>query len=106
MGSFATKGGYFLAENPYQFDHAFFGITPLEAQSMDPAQRKLLEVAYEAFESAGARLEGVAGSRTGCYIGNYASDHRISQLRDIDNPLPYSEVRAISLFFWDLMVGF
>lgn len=56
---------------------------------MDVAQRKLLEVVYEAFESAGETLETVNGSRTGVFVGHMASDHLIIQSRDPDDPRPY-----------------
>lgn len=36
-----------------EFDHQFFGMTPREAELMDPQQRKFLEVAHEALELAG-----------------------------------------------------
>lgn len=35
------------------FDAPFFSITAKDAAAMDPMQRKLLEVAYEAFENGG-----------------------------------------------------
>lgn len=57
---------------------------------MDPAQRKLLEVTFEAFENAGAPLERVSGSRTGVYVGNFNADHQAMQFRDPDHPLPYA----------------
>lgn len=39
-----------------QFDANFFGIYPKEVLTLDPAQRKFLEVMYEALESAGTPL--------------------------------------------------
>ena len=52
-GSFNTRGGNFLCEDPKLFDNSFFGISPSETATMDPAQRKVLEVVFEAFENAG-----------------------------------------------------
>jgi len=46
----------------------------MEATSMDPQQRKLLEVVYECFESAGKTLEDVSGSETACYVGCFKDD--------------------------------
>ncbi|KAL8704809.1 MAG: hypothetical protein Q9201_002041 [Fulgogasparrea decipioides] len=88
-GSIFTKGGYFLKEDPKLFDHSFFGITPVEAMTMDPAQRKLLEVTYEAFENAGEPWDTFSGSNTGVFVGNFNYDHQLMQVRDADHPLPY-----------------
>ena len=88
-GSMFTKGGYFLKEDPKQFDHTFFGITPLETMTMDPAQRKLLEVTYEAFENAGESWDSFSASYTGVFVGNFNYDHQLMQVRDADHPLPY-----------------
>ncbi len=57
---------------------------------MDPAQRKLLEVVYEAFESAGVPLHKLAGSKTGCFVGNFNYDHQLMHYRDAECPEPYS----------------
>ncbi|KAL8790242.1 MAG: hypothetical protein Q9195_006465 [Heterodermia aff. obscurata] len=89
-GSFYTRGGCFLQSDPRNFDHTFFGINPQEATSIDPAQRKLLEAVYEAFESAGAPLEKISGSRTGCFVGNFNYDHQLMQYRDAEYPEPYA----------------
>ena len=75
-------GGYFLQEDPRNFDPEFFGINPLEATQMDPQQRKLLEVVFEAFESAGAALEDVSGANVGCYVGNFTYDFPAMQSKD------------------------
>lgn len=88
-GSFYTRGGCFLGLDPYEFDHTFYGINPQEATTMDPAQRKLLETVFEAFEAAGAPLEKIAGSNTGCFVGNFNRDHSMTQYRDVEFPQPY-----------------
>lgn len=73
-GSFAVKGGYFLRETLKEFDPTFFGVTPIEAMWMDPQQRKLLEVVYETFESAGVSLQEVAGSHTAVFVASFTAD--------------------------------
>ena len=52
-----------------EFDYHFFRIPPKEAKLMDPAQRKLLENAFHAFEDAGCSEKKLKGSRTGVYVG-------------------------------------
>jgi acyl transferase domain-containing protein len=62
--------GNFL-KDPEAFDHKFFKKSSREALAWDPQQRILLEVVYEALESAG--YFGVSATREtldyGCYIG-------------------------------------
>lgn len=83
-GSMNTKGGYFLDEDIRQFDNGFFGINNLEATFMDPQQRKLLEVCYECFESAGATLESLSSANVGCYVGNFTIDYITMQAKDAE----------------------
>ncbi|KAF9884961.1 hypothetical protein FE257_000871 [Aspergillus nanangensis] len=73
-GSFSVLGGYFLEDTLQEFDPTFFNVTPIEAMWMDPQQRKLLEVVYEAFESAGVTLPQLAGSSTGVFVASFTSD--------------------------------
>lgn len=40
----STQGGFLVEEDARLFDNAFFGITAREVETMDPSQRKLLEV--------------------------------------------------------------
>ena len=56
------------------FDAAFFGISPLEAQVMDPQQRVFLELAYHALENAGydpSRYKGLIGVYAGIGDNHY-----------------------------------
>ncbi|KAI4130694.1 MAG: hypothetical protein LQ338_001595 [Usnochroma carphineum] len=73
-GSFNVQGGYFLNDSLKGFDPGLFGITPIEAVWMDPSQRKMLEVVYEAFESAGVTLSQVSGTRTACFVACFTAD--------------------------------
>jgi acyl transferase domain-containing protein/NADPH:quinone reductase-like Zn-dependent oxidoreductase len=90
-GSVNTRGGYFLSHDDHlrQFDPSFFGISPLEASSMDPQQRKLLEVVYESVENAGATLEELSGSKTSCFVGCFTNDMRRMTSRDLEFGAPY-----------------
>ena len=73
-GSFGVLGGYFLEDDLSEFDPGLFGITPIEAMWMDPQQRKLLEVVYEALESGGVPLEKISGTRTAVFAASFTSD--------------------------------
>ena len=52
---------------------------------MDPQQRMLIEVAYEALESAGLPIPKVAGTRTGVYIGIFSHDYYEMLRKDPEN---------------------
>ncbi|KAK5989446.1 Highly reducing polyketide synthase easB [Cladobotryum mycophilum] len=71
-GSTNCQGMHLLTEDPALFDNDFFQISSLEAKAIDPQQRLILEVVYEAFENAGVPLEKVEKSNTGVYC---ASNH-------------------------------
>lgn len=106
-GCFNSQGGYFIKNDISMFDAGFFDITKKEAESMgkspklhlhstagqvanpgprsDPAQRLLLECAYEALENAGIPKESVSGKKVGVFIGGNYTEHRVGNLRDLDH---------------------
>jgi phthiocerol/phenolphthiocerol synthesis type-I polyketide synthase D len=75
-GRMTTKWGGFVSDVA-GFDADFFGITPREAEAMDPQQRILLEVAWEALEHSGIAPDRLSGSRTGVMAGISSWDYTI-----------------------------
>jgi acyl transferase domain-containing protein len=88
----SNRGGHFLKQDLAAFDAPFFAISATEAKSMDPMQRILLEVVYEAMENAGIPMSAFAGSNTGCYVGCFTDDYDGLLKRDIELSPKYHSV--------------
>lgn len=78
---FERKGGF--VRDVEDFDAAFFGLSPREALSLDPQQRLVLEVVWEALERANLRTASLEGSNTGVYLGAMSSDYDIARRWDV-----------------------
>ncbi|MEM7041255.1 MAG: SDR family NAD(P)-dependent oxidoreductase [Pseudomonadota bacterium] len=74
----------FLAHDVRTMDAAFFDLPPRVAENLDPQQRLMLEVVWEAFENAGLSLPEHAGHDVGVYVGGFMLDHMIT-LMDTTN---------------------
>ncbi|KAF2110247.1 hypothetical protein BDV96DRAFT_650896 [Lophiotrema nucula] len=83
-----SPGGMCLNIDPRDIDAGFFGLSQVDAVSMDPNQRQLLEVVYEGLENAGLTLESLKKKSYGCFVGSYASDYSDIQSRDPENRTP------------------
>lgn len=75
-GKMATRFGAFLSDVDL-FDASFFNISPREATFLDPQQRILLEVAWEAIENANIAADQLRQSPTGVYAGITCFDHAV-----------------------------
>lgn len=75
-----TRRGGFVKQDVRTFDASFFGISPREAENMDPQQRLILEVVWEAFENCGLVLPDYAGRHVGVYVGGFMLDHMITSM--------------------------
>jgi 6-methylsalicylic acid synthase len=78
----ATRSGAFMNDIA-GFDAEFFGISPREAQLMDPQQRVVLEVSWEALEHAGIPPRDLAATDTGVFVGVGSDDYGRRLLEDI-----------------------
>ncbi len=72
-----------VLDEPYAFDAALFGISPAEAELIDPQHRWLLQCAWQALESAGY-APGKIRAPVGVYAGCSASSHRAPSLSGED----------------------
>lgn len=82
-GKMHTREAGFI-DNIDAFDAPFFGVSPREAERMDPQQRLVLETAWHALEDAGIRPDKLAGSDTGVFIGISTSDYGQFQFNDTE----------------------
>jgi len=73
-GKMYTRHGGFIADID-QFDAQFFGISPREVVSLDPQQRILLEVSWEALENAAVAPQNLIGSQTGVFMGLISNEY-------------------------------
>ncbi|GAB1639957.1 type I polyketide synthase [Krasilnikovia sp. MM14-A1259] len=72
-----TKSGGFMRDAS-GFDSQFFRISPREAMAMDPQQRILMEVCWEALEHSGIDAENLRGTKTGVFVGGFTSNYAVS----------------------------
>src|ERR1041385_7029748 len=80
-GKINTRHGGFL-EGIDLFDSDFFRIPGDEARQMDPQQRIMLELAYEAFTDAGLSRTELDGTDTGVFVGVMSNDYLRHQTAD------------------------
>lgn len=95
-GKMYARHGVFL-DNIDQMDPEFFGISPREATWVDPQQRLLMEVGWEALERAGWTPEAI-GEHTGIFVGWMHNDYQNEASDSFLNLNPYIATGAAGSF--------
>lgn len=73
--TYVHRGG-FLQHDVFSLDPGPFTLSPRECQQIDPQQRILLEVAWDALDDAGLAVDSLKGTSTGVYVGGFMLDSR------------------------------
>ena len=81
-------GGYI--EDIASFDAEFFGLSPLEAANMDPQQRIILQLTWEALEDAHIPANQLRGKPVGVFMGNTNNDYGMLISADPAEAHPYA----------------
>lgn len=81
-------GGYI--EDIAFFDAEFFGLSPLEAANMDPQQRIILQLTWEALEDAHIPANQLRGKPVGVFMGNTNNDYGMLISADPAEAHPYA----------------
>ncbi|TLF56570.1 SDR family NAD(P)-dependent oxidoreductase, partial [Nonomuraea sp. KC401] len=69
----SLRGGFI--DGIAEFDAEFFGVSPNEAAMIDPQQRLLMELSWEALEDAGIVPESLRDTAASVFVGAMAGDY-------------------------------
>ncbi|KAK6072320.1 beta-ketoacyl synthase domain-containing protein [Seiridium cupressi] len=76
-----TSKGYFL--DLIEDFASFFGVSPREAEQMDPQQRITLEMAWQALEDAEIAPDPLSGAGTAVFMGMAIESRRVERKRGV-----------------------
>ncbi|MGO1962908.1 MULTISPECIES: polyketide synthase Pks13 [unclassified Corynebacterium] len=88
MAEAVLTGGYI--DDIASFDAEFFGLSPVEAANMDPQQRILLSLTWEALEDAGIPANTLRGTDVGVFMGTTNNDYGMLISADPSEAHPYA----------------
>ncbi|MFR9752755.1 polyketide synthase Pks13 [Nocardia sp. 004] len=69
-----TRGGYLDQDVIKGFDAEFFAMSPIEVERVDPQQRLMMELTWEALEHARIPASELRGEPVGVFIGTSTND--------------------------------
>ena len=79
-----------VLEGHDQFDPLFFGLSPVEAEAMDPQQRMFLQCCWHGMENAGYTAERLSGSKCGVFVGCAYGDYNLLSREQQINALGFT----------------
>ena len=88
------RGGWLDDSEVRDFDAEFFGMSPREAEMVDPQQRLALELTWEALEHAHLPASDLKGREVGVFIGSSSSDYQVFLTSDSAAASPYAVTGA------------
>ena len=88
------RGGWLDDSEVRDFDAEFFGMSPREAEMVDPQQRLALELTWEALENAHMPASDLKGREVGVFMGSSSSDYQVLLTSDSAAASPYAVTGA------------
>ena len=88
------RGGWLDDSEVRDFDAEFFGMSPREAEMVDPQQRLALELTWEALENAHLPASDLKGGEVGVFMGASSSDYQVLLTSDSAAASPYAVTGA------------
>ncbi|MFE7798410.1 polyketide synthase Pks13 [Nocardia sp. NPDC057440] len=83
-----TMGGYLDQEVLKGFDAEFFAMSPIEVERVDPQQRLMMELTWEALEHARIPASELKGEPVGVFIGSSSNEFQLIAALGLGNPDP------------------
>ncbi|MFE3441850.1 polyketide synthase Pks13 [Nocardia sp. NPDC059180] len=83
-----TLGGYLDQDVVKGFDAEFFAMSPIEVERVDPQQRLMMELTWEALEHARIPASDLKGAPVGLFIGSSTSDFQMIAALGLSDPDP------------------
>lgn len=81
-----TMGGYLDQDVVKNFDAEFFAHSPVEVERMDPQQRLMLELTWEALEHARIPANELKGKQVGFFVGTSTNDFTYIAMQALGGP--------------------
>ena len=94
LSEVTTRAGWLPESTVKNFDAEFFGMSPREAEMVDPQQRLALELTWEGLENAHLPASDLKGEQVGVFFGASSTDFQSFLTADSQAATPYAVTGA------------